>query len=105
MPTAPLIALLSTSDTDLLSARESGAAFRLGNPSRIDVDADLPALLDGAALVVVRILGSRRSWDRGFEAVLAAGVPVVVLGGEQAPDADLMEASTVPIGTAAEAHR
>lgn len=101
----PRITLLSTSDTDLLSARESGAAFTLGNPSRIDVDDDLPALLDGASLVVVRILGSRRSWDHGFAAVLTAGVPVVVLGGEQAPDADLMELSTVPIGTAAEAHR
>ncbi|MCD2262244.1 cobaltochelatase subunit CobN [Dietzia aurantiaca] len=99
------MALLSTSDTDLLSARESGAAFTLGNPSRIDVEADLPHLLTGADLVVVRILGSRRSWDHGFEAVLGAGVPVVVLGGEQSPDADLMEVSTVPIGTAAEAHR
>ncbi|MGX1597279.1 cobaltochelatase subunit CobN [Dietzia maris] len=101
----PRITLLSTSDTDLLSARESGAAFTLGNPSRLDVEADLPALLDGADLVVVRILGSRRSWEAGFAAVLGAGVPVVVLGGEQSPDADLMELSTVPIGIAAEAHR
>ncbi|AWH94059.1 cobaltochelatase subunit CobN [Dietzia lutea] len=101
----PHIALLSTSDTDLLSARESGAAFTLGNPSRLDVEAELPVLLEGADLVVVRILGSRRSWDDGFAAVLGAGVPVVVLGGEQTPDADLMELSTVPIGTAAEAHR
>ncbi|KZO58489.1 cobaltochelatase subunit CobN [Dietzia maris] len=101
----PRIALLSTSDTDLLSARESGAEFTLGNPSRLDVESDLPALITGADLVVVRILGSRRSWDDGFAAVLGAGVPVVVLGGEQTPDADLMELSTVPIGTAAEAHR
>ena len=101
----PRIALLSTSDTDLLSARESGAEFMLGNPSRLDVVSDLPALITGADLVVVRILGSRRSWDDGFAAVLGAGVPVVVLGGEQTPDADLMELSTVPIGTAAEAHR
>ncbi|TCJ79697.1 UNVERIFIED_ORG: cobaltochelatase CobN subunit [Dietzia maris] len=101
----PRITLLSTSDTDLLSARESGAAFTLGNPSRLDVEANLPALLDGADLVVVRILGSRRSWEAGFAAVLGAGVPLVVLGGEQSPDADLMELSTVPIGTAAEAHR
>lgn len=77
----------------------------LGNPSRLDVDADLPALIEGADLVIVRILGSRRSWDHGFAAVLGAGVPVVVVGGEQTPDADLMELSTVPIGTAAEAHR
>ncbi|MCT1515129.1 cobaltochelatase subunit CobN [Dietzia cercidiphylli] len=101
----PRITLLSTSDTDLLSARASGADWTLGNPSRLDVEADLPGLLDGADLVVVRILGSRRSWEPGFAAVMASGRPVVVLGGEQAPDADLMELSTVPIGIAAEAHR
>lgn len=102
---APRITLLSTSDTDLLSARASRAHWTLGNPSRIDVEADLPGLIAGADLVVVRILGSRRSWEPGFAAVLASGRPVVVLGGEQAPDADLMELSTVPIGIAAEAHR
>ncbi|KAA0918436.1 cobaltochelatase subunit CobN [Dietzia sp. ANT_WB102] len=99
------IALLSTSDTDLLSARASGSAWTLGNPSRLDIEVDLPDLLTDADLVVVRILGSRRSWEAGFAAVLDAGVPVVVLGGEQSPDADLMELSTVPIGIAAEAHR
>lgn len=102
---SPRITLLSTSDTDLLSARASRAQWTLGNPSRLDPDEDLPGLLAGADLVVVRILGSRRSWEAGFAAVLGAGVPVVVLGGEQSPDADLMELSTVPIGIAAESHR
>jgi cobaltochelatase CobN len=95
--------LLSTSDTDLLSARASGSDYRLANPARTAVD-DLPALLDGAELVVVRILGGRRAWEEGLDALLAAPVPVVVLGGEQAPDADLMKLSTVPAGVAAEAH-
>ncbi|MEU8236450.1 cobaltochelatase subunit CobN [Actinoplanes sp. NPDC048967] len=95
--------LLSTSDTDLLSARASGADYRLGNPARTRV-ADLPALLDGVELVVVRILGGRRAWEEGLDALLAGPVPVVVLGGEQAPDADLMKLSTVPAGVAAEAH-
>ncbi|MEU8610165.1 cobaltochelatase subunit CobN [Actinoplanes sp. NPDC048791] len=95
--------LLSTSDTDLLSARASGADYRLGNPARTQV-ADLPALLDGVELVVVRILGGRRAWEEGLDALLAGPVPVVVLGGEQAPDADLMKLSTVPAGVAAEAH-
>ena len=99
------LTLLSTSDTDLLSARSSGADWVLGNPSRLDVSTELPALLSGSALVVVRILGSARSWRSGLDTVLAAGVPVVVLGGEQTPDAELMEYSTVPIGVAAEAHR
>ncbi|WP_067431602.1 cobaltochelatase subunit CobN [Nocardioides jensenii] len=98
------IALLSTSDTDLLSARAAGPDFVLGNPARLDVADDLAGVLDGVDLVVVRILGSARSWQDGLDTVLAAGVPVVVLGGEQTPDAELMSHSTVPVGTAAEAH-
>ena len=35
----------------------------------------------------------------------ARGLPTVVLGGEQVPDAELMRLSTVPIGVAAQAHR
>ncbi|MER7547390.1 cobaltochelatase subunit CobN [Spirillospora sp. NPDC127506] len=100
---ADTVLLLSTSDTDLLSARASGAAYRLGNPARLAVD-DLPALLDGAALVVVRLLGGRRAWEDGLDALLAGPRPVVVLGGEQAPDAELMELSTVSGGVCAEAH-
>jgi cobaltochelatase CobN len=95
--------LLSTSDTDLLSARASRADFRLANPARVTVD-DLPALVDGVDLVVVRILGGRRAWEDGLDALLAGPCPVVVLGGEQAPDAELMRLSTVPSGVCAEAH-
>jgi cobaltochelatase CobN len=98
-----VIVLLSTSDTDLMSARASGAAYRLGNPARVPAG-DVPALLDGATAVVVRILGGRRAWEDGLDAVLAAGVPAVVLGGEQVPDAELMELSTVAAGIVAEAH-
>ncbi len=98
-----MIALLSTSDTDLLSARASGAGYRLGNPSRLAAD-DVPAFIEGADVVVVRILGGRRAWENGLDAVLASGVPAVVLGGEQTPDAELMELSTVATGIVAEAH-
>ncbi|MGI5127228.1 cobaltochelatase subunit CobN [Pseudonocardia sp. CA-107938] len=99
----PTILLLSTSDTDLLSARASGAPYRLANPARLLVD-DLPALLDGAEVVIVRILGGRRMWEDGLAALQAAGVPLVALGGEQSPDAEMMEQSTVPAGVAAAAH-
>ncbi|MET9246026.1 cobaltochelatase subunit CobN [Nonomuraea sp. NPDC003709] len=97
------VLLLSTSDTDLLSARASGAAYRLGNPARLAAE-DLPALLEGADVVVVRLLGGRRAWEEGLDALLAGPLPVVVLGGEQAPDAELMELSTVSGGVCAEAH-
>ncbi|MEU5610099.1 cobaltochelatase subunit CobN [Streptomyces sparsogenes] len=100
-----MILLLSTSDTDLLSARaaQSPVPYRLANPARLPLD-DLPALLDGAELVVVRLLGGVRAWQEGLDALLAGDRPVVVLTGEQAPDAQLMEHSTVPVGIAAEAH-
>ncbi|MER5972887.1 cobaltochelatase subunit CobN [Streptomyces sp. NPDC002055] len=100
-----MILLLSTSDTDLLSARASDGPvpYRLANPARLALD-DLPALLDGVDLVVVRLLGGLRAWQEGLDTLLAGPRPVVVLTGEQAPDAQLMEASTVPIGIAAEAH-
>jgi cobaltochelatase CobN len=98
-----VIVLLSTSDTDLLSARASGADYRLGNPSRLDL-ARLPALLDGATAVVVRILGGHRAWPDGIDAVIASGVPAIVLGGEASPDAELMRRSTVAGGIVAEAH-
>ncbi|HLV74474.1 MAG TPA: hypothetical protein VKY91_16990, partial [Vulgatibacteraceae bacterium] len=106
-PSERLVLLLSTSDTDLLSARASGAAYRLGNPARLGV-ADLPELLDGADLVVVRLLGGRRAWEDGVDALLAGPRPVVLLGGEQAPDAELMELSSlrggVSAGVCADAH-
>lgn len=105
-----MILLLSTSDTDLLSARaatggDAPVPYRFANPSRLPLD-DLPGLLDGVTLVVVRLLGGLRAWQDGLDLLLAPGQtrPVVVLTGEQAPDAQLMEASTVPIGIAAEAH-
>ncbi|GAA4939854.1 cobyric acid synthase [Streptomyces heliomycini] len=59
------VLLLSTADTDLLAARASGAPYRIGNPTRVDVADELPALLDGADLAVVRLLGGKRAWETG----------------------------------------
>ncbi len=100
---APTVLLLSTSDTDLITARESGANYRWANPSRLLID-ELPELLAGVDVAVVRILGGYRAWEDGIDAVAGSGVPTVVISGEQAPDADLMERSTVPAGIAVQAH-
>ena len=97
-----VILLLSAADTDLLTARASGGPWRLANPARTTT-ADLPALLDGASCVVVRLLGGRRSWEEGLAAVRASGLPTVVLSGEPVPDAELISLSTVPAGVAAQA--
>lgn len=98
------IALLSTSDTDLLSARASGAEYAWANPAR-STDAELRAVVTGADLVVVRLLGSPHDLWPGLAAVREDGAPLVILGGEQQPNAELMELSTVSMGVAAEAHR
>ncbi|WP_406723042.1 cobaltochelatase subunit CobN [Streptomyces althioticus] len=99
------VLLLSTADTDLLAARASGAGYRIGNPTRVDVAEELPALLDGADLAVVRLLGGKRAWEDGLAALKASGVPAVLLGGESVPDAELMAESSVPAGVVAEALR
>ncbi|MCW2559862.1 MAG: cobN [Mycobacterium sp.] len=100
---SPTVLLLSTSDTDLITARTSGAGYRWANPSRLLLD-DLTELLTGVDVVVVRILGGFRAWEDGIDAVLASGVPAVVVSGEQAPDAELMGRSNVPAGIALQTH-
>ena len=99
----PTILLLSTSDTDLITARASAAGYRWANPTRL-ASGQLTELLEGAAVVVVRVLGGYRALQNTIDTVIASGVPAVVVSGEQAPDADLMERSTVPAGIAVQAH-
>ncbi|HEX5403486.1 MAG TPA: cobaltochelatase subunit CobN [Pseudonocardiaceae bacterium] len=96
------VLLLSTADTDLLAARDCGANYAVANPARL-TEADLPALLDGVSIVVVRLLGGLRAWSAGVAALRRSGVPLVCLGGEASPDAELMARSTVPAGVAAQA--
>jgi cobaltochelatase CobN len=97
------VLLLSTSDTDLLAARASGADYRLANPARLD-PAGLGPLLDGADVVVVRLLGGEQAWREGLAALRGQPRPLIVLGGEMMPDAALMALSSVPAGIAAQAH-
>ncbi|MBU8811273.1 cobaltochelatase subunit CobN [Mycolicibacterium goodii] len=103
VPSAPTILLLSTSDTDLITARASGAGYRWANPSRL-VDGELQELLGDADIAIVRILGGYRAWQEGIDAVVASGVPAVVVSGEQTPDAELMRHSTAPQGAALQTH-
>ena len=92
------VLLLSTADTELLAARGSGALYRIGQPGPGRPGRRCP-----------RCWTACRSWWCGCSAAAgpgrrastrcsASGLPVVLLGGEAAPDAELMAASTVPAG-------
>lgn len=97
------IALLTTTETDLLSARASGADYVHGNPVKMTVAA-VEEMLGTADLVVFRFLGSKEQLPETFAACRRSGLPLVVLGGQHTPDASLMELSTVPVGVVAQAH-
>ena len=97
------IALLSTSDTDLLSARASGADYLYANPAKTSVTT-LHSGLEACDLIVLRVLGSPQTYAAEIAELRALDKPLVVLGGEQLPDAALMQQSSVPIGVAADAH-
>ena len=104
----PTILLVSTADTDLLAARAASAPqpaaqpradYRVANPARV-ATAELPALLDGVRVAIVRLLGGARVWEDGLAALAHAGIPTIALGGEATPDADLMALSSVPLSVA-----
>ena len=96
------IFLVSTADTELLAAAASGAGYLTANPVRT-APAEAAELAGRADLVILRLLGGRKAWPEGAAALAAAGRPLVALGGEASPDAELMALSTVPAGVATEA--
>ncbi|QTH58845.1 cobaltochelatase subunit CobN [Corynebacterium hindlerae] len=102
-----MIALLSTSDTDLLSAKAANEAenveFTFANPMSLKAD-QIGQWLEGCDIAVVRLLGGKRAWEEGLDAVLKTGIPTIVVSGELAVDAELTELSTVPAGVTTTAH-
>jgi len=96
------ILLVSTADTELLAAAASGAGYLTANPVRAAVS-EVNDLAARADLVVLRLLGGRKAWPDGVAALTASARPLVALGGEATPDAELMALSTVPAGVATEA--
>src|SRR3954468_5293068 len=55
-------------------------------------------------VVVAWVLVSPEDLCSGFRRIRDAGIPMVVVGGERTPSAELMEQSTVPAGVALEGH-
>ncbi|HEY6760170.1 MAG TPA: cobaltochelatase subunit CobN [Baekduia sp.] len=106
-----MLRVLSHADTDLLAITralrelpEGFPAVRVANPSSLD---GLDDILDGARVVVVRLLGGRRAWEDGVEELRRRatedGFALILLGGEPQPDAELAELSHAPAGALAQA--
>lgn len=109
------ILFLTTADTEILAASRATESLpegfpnvRCRNPVAMNEAAEeLPNLLDGAVVVLVRLLGGRKAWPEGlkklFEGCEARDIPLLAFGGESEPDAELTALSTPPAGVVATA--
>ncbi len=99
-----MILFLTTADTEVLAARRAIDLLPDGFPQ---VQAKNPTIgevaLDGAEIVLVRLLGGRRAWQ-GFDQARAwcikEHIPFLALSGESTPDAELTALSTAPVADA-----
>ena len=105
-----MILVLTNADTEILTLRSLVEGLPDGFPTVVARNpAGLPIApdLDGVEVVIVRLLGGRRSWEEPFEALAdgcsARGVPLLCFGGEAVPDAELASRSSVPAGIVAQA--
>ncbi|MCC7045138.1 MAG: cobaltochelatase subunit CobN [Alphaproteobacteria bacterium] len=105
------IVVLSAADSEIacLSAArarqgDAGPSLRLANLLRLkhnlSVDLYLEQVAARARLVVVRLLGGRRYWPYGVAELVArsrgGGPKLALLPGDDQPDPELLEASSVP---------
>jgi cobaltochelatase CobN len=66
----------------------------------MSVDLYVDQVVRHARLVVVRLLGGRGYWPHGVDQIVAAcranGIPLALIPGDDRPDAELLELSTLP---------
>ncbi|HZQ27489.1 MAG TPA: cobaltochelatase subunit CobN, partial [Acidimicrobiales bacterium] len=104
-----MILFLTNADTEILALRsvveglpDGFPPVRAANPNTL---AEAPDL-DGVDIVLVRLLGGRRAWERQFDDLRAAcsarSIPLLAFGGEAAPDAELTALSIAPTAQAFE---
>src|SRR4051795_3279017 len=110
-----MLRFITTADTEILAAAaaverlgDDFPAVRCANPGgAIDQAAFVEQILDGARVVLVRILGGRRGWPVGFDLLRARcqadGIALLALGGELEPDAEMTSLSLAPTGAVAQA--
>jgi cobaltochelatase CobN len=110
-----VLRFVTTADTEILATAAAVARLpdgfpqvRCANPAgALDHAALVEDVLDGARVVLCRILGGRRGWPEGFELLrercAQRGVALLALGGEAEPDAELTALSLAPAGAVAQA--
>ena len=109
-----MIVYVTTADTEILAlsraVRELPDDFpplKVVNPNRMPEDLTPEALVAGASMALVRLLGGRRAWQEGFDRLVQAcaqsGIPLLAWSGEQHADAELTAASTAPAAIVGEA--
>ncbi len=109
-----MLRFVTTADTEILATaaavEQLPADFppvRCANPFGQDATQLVDTIMDGAGVVLVRILGGRRGWQDGLpllvERCREAGVPLLALGGEAEPDAEMTALSSAPSGAVGQA--
>ena len=109
-----MLCFITTADTEILATATAVERLpgdfpevRCANPAGAPAEALIDDLLDGARVVLCRILGGRRGWPGGFdllrERCAEQGIALLALGGEAAPDAEMTGLSLAPAGAVAQA--
>lgn len=109
-----MLRFITTADTEILATAsavellpDDFPAVRCVNPTGVDAAVLIDDFLDGARVVLCRILGGRRGWPGGFdllrERCVERGIALLALGGEATPDAEMTGLSLAPAGAVAQA--
>jgi cobaltochelatase CobN len=110
-----VLRFVTTADTEILATAaavrrlpDDFPEVRCANPGgHPDPQALIDDVLDGARVLLCRILGGRRGWPEGLDLLVAGcrarGVALLALGGEAEPDAEMTALSTAPAGAVAQA--
>ncbi len=109
-----MLRFITTADTEILAAATAVERLpddfpdvRCANPTGANAAALLDDLLDGARVVLCRVLGGRRGWPGGFDLLRERceqqGIALLALGGEAQPDAEMTGLSLAPAGAVAQA--
>jgi cobaltochelatase CobN len=110
-----VLRFVTTADTEILATAAAVGRLpddfpevRCANPGGHPDPRELvDDVLEGARVVLCRILGGRRGWPEGLDLLVEGarerGVVLLALGGEAQPDAEMTALSTAPAGAVAQA--